>query len=43
MCGLGRLALVDTCTSCGLILKVKTHAVAVRTTAGPKPGGAAAA
>ena len=43
MCGLGRLALSDTCTSCGLVLKVKTRAVAVRTTAGPKPGGAAAA
>jgi hypothetical protein len=43
MCGLGRLALIDTCTNCGLVLKVKTHAVAVRTTAGPKPGGAAAA
>ena len=43
MCGLGRLALVDTCTNCGLVLKVKTRAVAVRTTPGPKPGGAAAA
>lgn len=43
MCGLGRAAIVDTCTNCGLVLKVKTRAVAVRTTAGPKPGGAAAA
>ena len=43
MCGLGRSALIDTCTNCGLVLKVKTRAVAVRTTAGPKPGGAAAA
>lgn len=43
MCGLGRLALVDTCSNCGLVLKVRTRAVAVRTTAGPKPGGAAAA
>jgi hypothetical protein len=43
MCGLGRTALIDTCSNCGLVLKVKTRAVAVRTTAGPKPGGAAAA
>jgi len=43
MCGLGRAAIVDTCTNCGLVLKVKTRAVAVRATAGPKPGGAAAA
>ena len=43
MCGLGRLARIDTCSNCGLVLKVKTRAVAVRTTAGPKPGGAAAA
>jgi hypothetical protein len=43
MCGLGRLALVDTCTNCGLVLKVKPRAVAVRKTSGPKPGGAAAA
>jgi hypothetical protein len=43
MCGLGRSALIDTCTNCGLVLKVKAKAVAVRTTAGPKPGGAAAA
>ena len=43
MCGLGRAALIDTCANCGLILRVRTRAVAVRTTAGPKPGGAAAA
>jgi hypothetical protein len=43
MCGLGRQALVDTCTNCGLVLKVKTRAVAVRSTPGPRPGGAAAA
>ncbi len=43
MCGLGRMARIDTCSNCGLVLKVKTRAVAVRTTAGPKPGGAAAA
>jgi hypothetical protein len=43
MCGLGRSAQIDTCTNCGLVLKVVPRAVAVRTTAGPKPGGAAAA
>ena len=43
MCGLGRSALVDTCSNCGLVLKVKPRAIAVRPTAGPKPGGAAAA
>ena len=43
MCGLGRTAIIDTCTNCGLVLKVKPRAVAVRTTPGPKPGGAAAA
>ena len=43
MCGLGRAAIIDTCTNCGLVLKVKTRAVAVRTSPGPKPGGAAAA
>ena len=36
MCGLGRLALVDTCTNCGLVLKVKPRAVAVRKTTGPE-------
>lgn len=43
MCSLGRSALVDTCTNCGLVLKVIPRAVAVRTTPGPKPGGAAVA
>ncbi|MEP6638251.1 MAG: hypothetical protein ABJC39_02795 [Chloroflexota bacterium] len=43
MCGLGRQALIDTCTNCGLVLKVKPRAVAVRTPSGPKPGGAAVA
>jgi hypothetical protein len=42
MCGLGRAAIIDTCTNCGLVLQVKPRAIAVRT-AGPKPGGAAAA
>ena len=43
MCGLGRSALIDTCSNCGLVLKVKPQAVAVRPTAGPRPGGAAVA
>jgi hypothetical protein len=43
MCGLGRLAIVDTCTNCGLVLQVKPKAVAVRSSPGAKPGGAAAA
>jgi hypothetical protein len=43
MCGLGRLAQIDTCTNCGLVLKVVPRAVAVRSTSGPKPGGAAVA
>ena len=43
MCSLGRPAKIDTCTNCGLVLKVVPRAVAVRTTPGPKPGGAAAA
>lgn len=43
MCGLGRSAQIDTCTNCGLVLKVVPRAVAVRATPGPKPGGAAAA
>jgi hypothetical protein len=42
MCGLGRDAAIDTCSNCGLVLKVKSRAIAVRTT-GPRPGGAAAA
>jgi hypothetical protein len=43
MCSLGRSARIDTCTNCGLVLKVVPHAVAVRPSAGPKPGGAAVA
>ena len=43
MCDLGRPAIIDTCTNCGLVLKVNPRAVAVRTTSGPRPGGAAAA
>lgn len=43
MCQLGRAAAIDTCSNCGLVLKVKSRAVAVRSKAGPKPGGAAAA
>jgi hypothetical protein len=43
MCSLGRSALSDTCPSCGLVLKVNNRAIAVRTSAGPKPGGAAVA
>lgn len=43
MCGLGRPALLDTCTNCGLILRVKPRAIAVGRSVGPKPGGAAAA
>jgi hypothetical protein len=43
MCGLGRSALVDTCSNCGLVLKVKSRATVVPVSTGPKPGGAAAA
>lgn len=44
MCGLGRTAMVDTCTNCGLVLKVKPRSVVVhRAASGPKPGGAAVA
>jgi hypothetical protein len=43
MCGLGRSALIDTCTNCGLVLKVVRRPVPVARPAGPKPGGAAAA
>ncbi len=43
MCAVGRSAAIDTCGNCGLVLKVKSRAVAVRATPGPKPGGAAAA
>lgn len=43
MCQLGRSATIDTCSNCGLVLRVKSRAVAVPPKAGPKPGGAAAA
>ena len=43
MCGLGRSALIDTCTDCGLVLKVKSRAVVVHSAPGPRPGGAAVA
>lgn len=43
MCSLGRGASIDTCSNCGLVLKVKRRAVAIRPTSGPRPGGAAAA
>jgi hypothetical protein len=43
MCGLGRTAMIDTCTDCGLVLKVKPRAVVVRSSPGPRPGGAAVA
>lgn len=43
MCSLGRSALVGACSNCGLVLKVKSRAIAVRSSAGPKPGGAAVA
>lgn len=43
MCGLGRAALIDTCTNCGLVLQVRNRAVVARSGAGPRPGGAAAA
>ena len=43
MCGLGRQAAIDTCSNCGLVLKVKNRPVPVKTTSGPRPGGAAVA
>jgi hypothetical protein len=43
MCGLGRPAMIDTCTNCGLVLKVKPRAITVGRAAGPNPGGAAVA
>lgn len=43
MCGLGRSALIDTCSNCGLVLKVKPRSMVVARTSGPKPGGAAVA
>lgn len=41
-CGTGRAALVDTCGTCGLVLKIDRTVPALRP-AGPPPGGAAAA
>lgn len=43
MCSLGRPALIDTCTNCGLVLKVDPRAVVVARVPGPRPGGAAVA
>jgi hypothetical protein len=43
MCSLGRPAAIDTCTNCGLVLKVKPRPATVARATGPKPGGAAAA
>lgn len=43
MCGLGRPALIDTCTNCGLVLKVEPRAMVVGRSTGPRAGGAAAA
>ena len=43
MCGLGRSAMEDTCSNCGLVLRVKARSVVARTPVGPRPGGAAAA
>ena len=41
-CGTGRPAYVDTCGTCGLVLKIDRGVPALRP-AGPPPGGAAAA
>lgn len=43
MCGLGRPALIDTCTNCGLVLNVKRRPATIRPASGPRPGGAAVA
>jgi hypothetical protein len=43
MCQLGRSAVIDTCSNCGLVLKVKPRSVVVARAPGPKPGGAAVA
>lgn len=42
MCGLGRAAEIETCSNCGLVLKVVPRARVLRP-AGPPPGGAASA
>jgi hypothetical protein len=41
-CGTGREAIVDTCGSCGLVLKIEPRMPQLQP-AGPPPGGAAAA
>jgi len=41
-CGTGRPAQIDTCGTCGLVLKIDRGIPALRS-AGPPPGGAAAA
>ena len=41
-CGVGRKAHIDTCSNCGLVLKIKPRAMALQPAA-PPPGGAAAA
>lgn len=41
-CGVGRMAFIDTCANCGLVLRIERKALALRP-AGPPPGGAAAA
>ena len=41
-CGTGRQAFIDTCGTCGLVLKIDRGVPALRQ-AGPPPGGAAAA
>ncbi len=41
-CGTGRVAWVDTCGTCGLVLRIDRTVPALRPT-GPPPGGAAAA
>ena len=41
-CGTGRQALIDTCGTCGLVLRIDRTVPALRP-AGPPPGGAAAA
>lgn len=43
MCSLGRSAHIDTCTNCGLVLKVAPRVVVMTSTRGPRPGGAAVA
>ena len=41
-CGTGRAAFIDTCGTCGLVLKIERGVPALRP-AGPPPGGAASA